>query len=227
VTDPSFERVRGVIAIGASAGGIEALQRMLRELPADLRAAVCLVLHIPAASRSLLADILDRQTPLPVTAAVDGDELRAAHVYVAPPDRHLRIRAGRVRLDRGPKENGVRPAIDPLFRSVAAEYGANATAVVLSGSLSDGAGGAAAVAAAGGTVLVQDPDDALVPSMPQAALAAVPGALRRSAPGLAAELARRGAALLDEAHVSGGDMLIEGKAATVESSRWMTAVEAS
>jgi two-component system chemotaxis response regulator CheB len=175
---------------------------MLRELPPDLRAAVCLVLHIPAASRSLLAEILDRQTPLPVAAAIDGDEMRAGHVYVAPPDRHLRVQAGRVRLERGPKENGVRPAIDPLFRSVAQEYGENATAVVLSGSLSDGAGGAAAVAAAGGSVLVQDPHDALVPSMPESALAAVPGAVRGSAPDLAAELARRAAALLEEAHVS-------------------------
>jgi two-component system chemotaxis response regulator CheB len=265
VTEPRFERVRGVIAIGASAGGIEALQRMLRELPPDLRAAVCLVLHIPAASRSLLPEILDRQTPLPVAAAIDGDEMRAGHVYVAPPDRHLRVQAGRVRLDRGPKENGVRPAIDPLFRSVAQEYGENATAVVLSGSLSDGAGGAAAVAAAGGSVLVQDPHDALVPSMPESALAAVPGAVRGSAPDLAAELARRAAALLEEAHVStdepraskpagppaaltcpechgplwaldegelvryrcrvghvfGEDVLVEGKAANVESALWM------
>ena len=181
---------RGIVAIGASAGGIEALQRLMRELPEDLSAAVCLVVHIPATSRSLLAEIVARQTALPVTAATDGEDLVAGHVYVAPPDRHLRVRAGRIALDRGPKENGVRPAIDPLFRSAAAAYGERAIAVVLSGSLSDGAGGAAAVAAAGGTVLLQDPDDAVVPSMPASALAAVPGAPRHSAPELADQIAR-------------------------------------
>jgi two-component system chemotaxis response regulator CheB len=187
--------VRGVIAIGASAGGIEALQRLMRELPEDLAAAVCLVLHIPATSRSLLAEIIDRQTPLPVTTAVNGETMRAGRVYVAPPDCHLRVGGGRTRLDRGPKENGVRPAIDPLFRSVADAYGERGIAVVLSGSLSDGAAGAAAVAAAGGTVLVQHPDDAVVPSMPESALQAAPSATALAAPELAAELAERAAAL--------------------------------
>ena len=184
-------QARGIVALGASAGGIEALQRLMRELPEDLPAAVCLVLHIPATSRSLLADIISRQTALPVTSAIDGERLVVGHVYVAPPDRHLRVRAGSIELDRGPKENGVRPAIDPLFRSAAGAYGERAIAVVLSGSLSDGAGGAAAVAAAGGAVLVQEPDDAVVPSMPESALAAVPGAARLPAPELGQEIARR------------------------------------
>jgi two-component system chemotaxis response regulator CheB len=184
-----------VIAIGASAGGIEALQRLMGGLPGNLAAAVCLVLHIPATSRSLLAEIIDRQTPLPVTSATDGETLRAGHVYVAPPDCHLRVVRGRVRLDRGPKENGVRPAIDPLFRSVAEEYGPRGIAVVLSGALSDGAAGAATVAAAGGAVLVQDPEDAVVPSMPISARAAVPGAAVHDAHQLAGELARRADAL--------------------------------
>ncbi len=153
VDEPVPRPLPGVIAIGASAGGIEALQRLMRELPEDLAAAVC----------------------LPVGTAVDGQALDAGHVFVAPPDCHLRVDAGRLRLDRGPKENGVRPAIDPLFRSVAEEYGSRGIAVVLSGSLSDGAAGAAAVAAAGGAVLVQDSGDAVVPSMPESALAAVPG----------------------------------------------------
>ena len=100
-----------------------------------------------------------------------------------------------MRLDRGPKENGVRPAIDPLFRSVADAYGASGMAVVLSGSLSDGAAGVAAVAAAGGAVLVQDPADAVVTSMPESALAAAPTAITLPAPQLADELARRAAAL--------------------------------
>ena len=181
---------RGIVALGASAGGIEALQRLMRELPEELPAAVCLVVHIPATSRSVLADIIARQTPLPVSPAVDGEPLAEGHVYVAPPDLHLRVRAGRIQLDRGPKENGVRPAIDPLFRSAADAYAERAIAAVLSGSLSDGAGGAAVIAAAGGTVLVQDPDDAVVPSMPESALAAVPGARRFAAADLADEIAR-------------------------------------
>jgi two-component system chemotaxis response regulator CheB len=187
--------VPGVVALGASAGGIEALQRLLRELPEDFELAICLVLHISASSRSLLAEVINRQTPLPVTAAVGGEPMRAGHIYVAPPDCHLRVGAGRVRLDRGPKENGVRPAIDPLFRSVAREYGPRGTAVVLSGSLSDGAGGAAAVAGAGGMVLVQAPDDAVVPSMPESALAAVPDAVVLPANELAQELVRRAGSL--------------------------------
>ena len=182
---------RGIVAVGASAGGIDALQRLMVELPDDLAAAVCLVLHIPASSRSLLAAIISRQTTLPVTSAQGGEQVLDGHVYVAPPDRHLRVRAGRIELDRGPKENGVRPAIDPLFRSAAEAYGGRAIAVVLSGSLSDGAGGAAAVDAAGGAVLVQEPGDAIVPSMPESTLAAVPDAIALRVAELAAELARR------------------------------------
>ncbi len=190
----SWLNAHGVVAIGASAGGIDALQRLMRDLPADLPAAVCVVLHIPASSHSLLAQVIARQTRLPVSQAIAGERLRAGHVYVAPPDWHLLVRSGHVRLDRGPKENGVRPAIDPLFRSVADAYGDRSVAVVLSGALSDGAAGAAAVAAAGGTVLVQAPGDAIVPSMPEATLSAVPGAEAFPVAELTAELERRAAA---------------------------------
>jgi two-component system chemotaxis response regulator CheB len=194
VAPHNWLNARGVVAIGASAGGIDALQRLMRELPEDLPAATCVVLHIPASSRSLLAQIIARHTRMPVSQAMAGERLRAAHVYVAPPDWHLLVRSGHIRLDRGPKENGVRPAIDPLFRSAAEAFGERAVAVVLSGSLNDGAAGAAAVAAAGGAVLVQAPDDAIVPSMPEAALAAVPRAETFSALQLAHELSRRAAA---------------------------------
>ena len=187
----NWSSARGVVAIGASAGGIDALQRVIPELPEDLQAAICIVLHIPAASRSLLPEIIGRQTPLPVSQAMAGERLRAGHVYVAPPDWHVLVRDRHIRLERGPKENGVRPAIDPLFRSIAEAYGRCAVAVVLSGSLSDGAAGAAAVATTGGTVLVQDPDDAIVPGMPEAALAAVPGAEAFTAAGLTAQITRR------------------------------------
>jgi two-component system chemotaxis response regulator CheB len=161
-----------VIGIGASAGGLEALMKVVGALPADLPAAVCIVLHVPPLGRSLLAPILDRRSAISVTAARHGEELAAGHVYTAPADRHLFVHDGRIELSRGPKENGVRPAVDVLLRSVAA-YRRRGIAVVLSGTLGDGSAGARAVERAGGTVIVQDLDDALFPSMPATTLAAI------------------------------------------------------
>ena len=162
-----------VVGIGASAGGVDALNRLVRRLPADLPAAICVVLHVPSSGRSLLAPILARHTDLDVVEAEDGAQLVAGRAYVAPNDRHLVVDDGHVRLDRGPKENGVRPAVDPMLRSLASAYGSRAIAVILSGALGDGSTGAAAVRNAGGTVIVQDPEDATVPSMPKSALRAV------------------------------------------------------
>jgi two-component system chemotaxis response regulator CheB len=162
-----------VVGIGASAGGVDALLQIVRSLPLDLQAAICVVLHVPATGRSLLAEILDRATELPVRGATDGEPMVAGSVYVAPPDRHLTVSNGHLSLDRGPKENGVRPAVDPMFRSLAGVYGESAVAVVLSGAMGDGSTGALAVKRAGGTVLVQDPSEATVPSMPESALRAV------------------------------------------------------
>jgi two-component system chemotaxis response regulator CheB len=161
-----------VVALAASAGGVEALRRVVVDLPADFPAAVCVVLHISATSRSLLAPILDRGGQLPAVLAYDGAPLRRGVIYVAPADHHLLIRRDAVELSRGPKENGVRPAADPMFRSLAAAWGDAAVAVVLSGALDDGSAGAAVVSAAGGAVVVQDPADALVPGMPESAIAA-------------------------------------------------------
>lgn len=162
-----------VIGIGASAGGVDALRHLVRDLPHDLPAAICVVLHIPANGPSLLAQILDRETPLRVATAQDGEPLERGRVYVAPPDRHLIVAPDRVELQTGPKENGVRPAVDTMLRSLAASHGPRAVAVILSGSLDDGAAGALSIKRAGGTVIVQDPDDALVPGMPLSAMAAV------------------------------------------------------
>ena len=140
-----------VIGIAASAGGVEPLRRLVADLPADLDAAVCVVLHIPPTGRSLLAPILARHSALTTVVAEHGVRLRAGTIYVAPADQHLLVRADAVELSRGPKENGVRPAADPMFRSLARAWGSRAVAVVLSGALDDGAAGAAAVAEAGGT----------------------------------------------------------------------------
>jgi len=162
-----------VIGIGASAGGIEGLRAVLSQLPAELDAAVFVVLHLPAVGKSVLAPILDRVTPLETAVAADGERVAAGRVYVAPPDRHLLVDQGRIALTRGPKENGVRPAVDPMLRALADGYGPRAVAVILSGALGDGSAGAHAVAGSGGVVLVQDPAEALVPSMPESALRAV------------------------------------------------------
>jgi two-component system chemotaxis response regulator CheB len=162
-----------VVGIGASAGGVDALMRVLRNLPADVQLAILVVLHVPASGRSLLAGILARHTDLDVVEAQDGAQLVAGRVYVAPNDRHLLVGDGHLRLDRGPKENGVRPAVDPMLRSLASAYGRRAVAVILSGALRDGSNGVVAVRNAGGAVIVQDPDDAAMPSMPESALRAV------------------------------------------------------
>jgi two-component system, chemotaxis family, protein-glutamate methylesterase/glutaminase len=162
-----------VIGIGASAGGVDALTKVFSQLRAEMSGAILVVLHLAPASRSLLPSILDRLTPLSVRTAEDGEPIEWGQVYVAPPDHHLLVQDGRIALTRGPKENGVRPAVDTMFRSLAATFGSKAVAVVLSGALGDGSNGALAVARAGGMVIVQDPEEAVVPSMPERALAAV------------------------------------------------------
>jgi two-component system chemotaxis response regulator CheB len=181
---------RHVIGIAASAGGVEALREVVAGLPAELSAAICVVLHIPPTGRSLLAPILDRATDLDVIVAEDGLPLRAGTVYIAPADHHLLVHSDHVELSRGPKENGVRPAADPMFRSLARSWGADAVAVVLSGALDDGAAGAFAIDQSGGRVIIQDPDDALVPGMPESALA-VTAAPQVASAGAIAELLSR------------------------------------
>ena len=180
-----------VIGIGASAGGIEALLVVLAALPASFAHPICVVLHIPPKGEDMLAQVLDRRCEVRVRTARDGEPLLAGHVHVAPPDRHLLVRGGSIALTADPRENGVRPAIDPLLRSVATTCGPVAVAVVLSGALSDGALGARAVAQAGGRVLIQDPDEARVTSMPNRAIAEVGDAAEvRTAGAIGTELCR-------------------------------------
>lgn len=161
-----------LVVIGGSAGGLTALRQVLSRLPVDLNAAICVVLHISPESPGFVPEILRKAGPLPAKAAVSGERIVRGQVYVAPPDRHLLVRnAGAIVLGAGPKENLFRPAIDPLFRS-AAKYGRRAIGIILSGGLDDGAAGLAALKAAGGVAIVQDPNDATAPSMPRAALRA-------------------------------------------------------
>ena len=157
-----------VVVIGASAGGIEALQRLLPAIPPDFPAAIMVVLHLNVRRPSLLAPVLARATRLPVRDVDEPESYAAGHVYLAPPDRHLVIDDGLLRCDDGPRENLHRPSVDVLFRS-ASRHGPRAVGVVLSGALDDGAIGLLAIRRAGGGTAIQDPIDAAFPDMPQSA----------------------------------------------------------
>jgi two-component system chemotaxis response regulator CheB len=204
---------RHLVVIGGSAGGINALIDLLAELPPELPAAVAAVLHRAAEGSGALRAVMARHSRLPVASPVDGEELRPGTVYLAPPDRHLLVHDDRLLLTRNAKVNRARPAADPLFRSAARWFGPGATGVVLSGSLDDGASGLATIAAQGGTALVQDPDEAMFPGMPLAALAAVPAAKALPIVDLATAVIERvqqpppaAAAPLDEALVAETDL---------------------
>ncbi len=166
---------RDIIVVGASAGGVESLERFVAGFPANLPAAIFVVLHVMPGGTSVLSQILQRRTRLVCAAARDGEAIERGRIYVAPPDHHLLVRDGHVELTRGARENGHRPAVDALFRSAARAYGRRVIGVVLSGALDDGTAGLGLVVECGGCGLVQDPEEALYPSMPGSALANVPG----------------------------------------------------
>jgi two-component system, chemotaxis family, protein-glutamate methylesterase/glutaminase len=157
-----------IITIGTSAGGIDALSKVVAGLEPGLPAAVFVAMHI--ARESVLAAILDRHGALPAEQAMDGAPIEAGRVYVAPPDYHLTIEGGRMRVARGPRENGHRPSIDTLFRSAARVHRSRVVGVLLTGLLDDGVAGLFVIRARGGVAVVQDPDDAVAPDMPRQAL---------------------------------------------------------
>lgn len=187
---PMSERVPALVVVGASAGGLSVLRRLLAELPDDLPASVLAVVHLPREPQQPLARLVADGCPLVVREAEQAEELHVGSVLVAPPDRHLELLHGGVHLSDGPPRNGVRPSVDVLFTSAAREFRRRVVAVVLSGAMRDGASGAATVERAGGRVLVQDPDDALVSGMPTHALAATHVHDVAPASGLADEVQR-------------------------------------
>ncbi|HEU4328934.1 MAG TPA: chemotaxis protein CheB [Roseiflexaceae bacterium] len=192
---------RDIIVVGASAGGIEALQRLTQGLPADLPAAVLVVLHTHPTSPGYLPQILSRSGPLPCEHAADGEPLLPGRILVAPPDHHLLIEGEHVRLTRGPKENRSRPAVDPLFRSAAFFYGPRVIGVVLSGMLDDGTAGLWTVKDRSGLAVVQSLQDAQFSSMPESALRHVAVDYQLPSAELGPLLARLARETVPEAHL--------------------------
>lgn len=168
--EPAAASYRHVIVVGASAGGVEALQAVARGLPADLAAPVIVVLHVHARSKSFLPEILSAAGSLAASHAKDGERMNAGHIYVAPPDHHLIIERNHIHLGIGPKENYQRPCINVTFRSAALAYGDKAIGVVLTGQLDDGTAGCWDIKRRGGTIIVQHPEDAAFSSMPLSTL---------------------------------------------------------
>src|SRR5262245_61653566 len=159
-----------IVVIGTSSGGLAALRQLVSHLPGDLPAAVFVVQHSSPHTHSLVPSLLSRAGPLLAQHAVNGEPIRLGRIYVAPPNHHMVIEDGRVRLTQGPRENRFRPAIDPLFRTAAYTYGPRVVGVILTGALDDGTAGLWAVKDRGGVALVQEPDEAMYPSMPLSAL---------------------------------------------------------
>jgi two-component system chemotaxis response regulator CheB len=163
-----------IIAVGTSSGGVDALRTLVSGLPGDFATPICVVQHIGAHAPGILHQILARAGPVPTFKVEQDMPLRAPGIYTARPDFHLVIENAAVRITKGPRENRFRPAIDPLFRSAAATYGRGAIGVVLTGDLDDGTSGLLAIKQQGGVAVVQDPNDAVFPSMPRSALRHVP-----------------------------------------------------
>jgi len=206
------QRRFGLIVMGASAGGVDALSAAVAGLPPDLPAAVLVVLHVSPRGKSVLPHILDTRCSLSVSHAVDGDQLEPGHVYVAPPDFHLVVDDDQVRITSDPRENGLRPSVDTLFRSAARAYGPDVIGVVLSGTLDDGTAGLIAIKQHGGVAVVQDPTEAVFPGMPaSAARFADPDHIVTldKLPALLTELARESASRRRAALERGGATMAE------------------
>ena len=155
-----------IVVIGGSAGGVETLVDLVSTLPEDFPGAIFVVIHFPSIGKSYLPQILSRSGALPAKHAEDGERIQPGRIYVAPPNSHLLLSNGKMHLSRGPKEHGLRPSVDSLFRTAARAYGTRVVGVVLSGTLYDGVAGSIAIKQDGGICIAQDPEEALYPGMP-------------------------------------------------------------
>src|SRR5215475_15308426 len=173
VSDRELAQPYEIVAIASSAGGINALGRVLGGLPAGFPVPVVVVQHLDPRHKTIIAEVLGRRAKLPVVLATDGDRAQSGMIYVAPPNHHLLVEAeGVLVLSSSELVHFLRPSADLLFESVAGAYGPRALACVLTGTGSDGAMGASAVKSRGGTVIVEDPALAEFKGMPEAVIAA-------------------------------------------------------
>jgi two-component system, chemotaxis family, protein-glutamate methylesterase/glutaminase len=163
----SNEKVRDIVVVGASAGGVTALKELVKDLPKDFKGSIFIVLHIPSYSETRLPWILSKACDLEAVLPHDGEEIEPGKIYVAPNDHHMLLAEGKVVVKRGPRENRFRPAIDALFRSAAYVYGSRVIGVILSGLLDDGASGIWTIKQQGGIAIIQKPEDAEQPQLPQ------------------------------------------------------------
>jgi two-component system chemotaxis response regulator CheB len=159
-----------LVVIGASAGGLQPLTDIVEELPASIPSSILIVVHTRSEGASYLAEILGRRANLPVEFGRDDAPIQPGRIYVAPANVHMLVGANGLRLHQGPRENGFRPAIDPLFRTAARHGTTRVMGVILSGALDDGTYGLKIIKDAGGVAVVQDPNEAAFPSMPLSAL---------------------------------------------------------
>jgi two-component system chemotaxis response regulator CheB len=204
-----------VVVIGASAGGVEALTSLVAGLPVDIAAAIFVVVHVPSHHASALPTILMKVGGLHAVHPANGDPIEYGRIYVAPPDRHMLLRGGRIVISAGPRENHHRPAIDPLFRSAALEYGPRVAGVVLSGMLDDGTAGLLAVKRRGGIAIVQDPADAGFGDMPRHAAQEVEVDYRLRAEEIGSVIYR-----LTANHASGDTAMADEQMATETDIAW-------
>jgi two-component system chemotaxis response regulator CheB len=158
-----------IVVIGSSMGGLESLRRIVKDVPSDWKGVMLIVQHVAPYDTFLLDQLLKRLAKIPVVKPTDNETIMPGRIYVAPANVHMLVKGNKIMLTKGPRENYTRPAIDPLFRSAAAEYGSRVIGIILSGILFDGASGLRAVKRCGGITIIQDPSEALSPEMPLAA----------------------------------------------------------
>ena len=169
---PLMQRTTLVVGIGASAGGVEALSRLFDAMPPDSGAAFVIVLHLDPTRESQMAHVLSSHTKMSVVQVVDDMHIVSNTVYVIAPDKDLTVSGGTLHLANPAESRGHRHPVDVLFRSLAADQGERAIAIILSGTGSNGTDGLKEVKAAGGLILIQDPPTAKFDGMPRSAIAA-------------------------------------------------------